>query len=125
MNTNSYDTNENEVVKVRPLLSYHFTQLLKGTNRKIQKPPNLSNPWKVKSTTNLHATVYLKWFRAVRDFRVQTFRNIVITKTKKGEVKEITITFTRVGPFCYHLGRAVNEPVKDCFMKKIPCANME
>ena len=118
MNSDSYKILEDEKIQIKPILNYHFTQLLTGTRRNIQKKPNLANPWKVKSTTNLHVTVFLKWYKAVRDFRVKTYRNIHLKKNKKGEVTDIIISFTHIGPLCYHLGKAVNVKTKETFTEK-------
>ena len=68
--------------------------------------------------TNLYAAVFLKWYKSVRDFHIKTYRNIEIKKGRKGEVKDIIISFTHNGPLCYHLGRAVNVKTKDAFFKK-------
>ena len=115
---NSYEILEDQDIKVKPAIVCHFLQLLSGVCRKINKKPKLTNPWKVKSVTNLYPAVFLKWYKAVRDFHVKTYRSIEVKKSRKGEVKEIIISFTHIGPLCYHLGRAINVKTKDTFLKK-------
>ena len=111
----SYAILENQDIKVKPALKFHFHLLLSGVRRKINKKPNLRNPWEVKSVTILYAAVFLKWYKAVHDFHIKTYRSIDIKKDRKGEVKDIVISFTHIGPLCYHLGRAVDEETKVIF----------
>ena len=115
MSSITYENLENEDIKVKPVLAFHFREFLCGIKRRIQKKPNITNPWMVKSCTKIHATVYLKWFRVVRDFKIKTLRTIDLKKNKKGEVTQITLKFFHIGPICYHLGKAVNDCNKESF----------
>ena len=118
MSLDTYAILDRETISVKPVLAHHVIILLKGIKRKINKKPKSTNPWTIKSTVNIQKDVYLKWVRAVRDFKIQFFRDITETRNKKGDLKRIEISFTHIGPLQYHLRKAVNETDKVSFSRK-------
>ena len=117
MNFDPYDILEEETLKVKPILRYHFLDLLKQVNRRICKNSRVHNPWRINVTIKIFGTVFLRWYRAVKDYKIKEYRDITLKKTKN-ETKSIEIKFTHVGPFKFHLRNAIGIKDKKAFQEE-------
>ena len=108
MDLGTYAQLVNESTPLKSTLHHHFSILLKSVKRKINKKPKSTNPWTITARVNLPKDAFLKWFVALRDYRVQNFRDITLKKNKKGKITNITISFTRIGVFKFHLAQTLN-----------------
>ena len=93
---------------VTPLLQFEFEDLLTSVKRKMTIKPRLNNPWGICAEIKIHKSLFLKWFRAVRDYKIRSHREIVINKYKNAETKNIIITYDHKSPLCYHLGQVMD-----------------
>ena len=109
MNTyvDTYAVLKNDASPTLPILKFHFEKLLANVKRKISKKPTLNNPWCIQVSREIHVSVFLKFYKALRDFKIRTFRTIDVKKNKKGETKQITIMFFHQGPLVFHLRQVI------------------
>ena len=108
MDLDTYAALENVNIPLKSTLHHHFNILLKSVKRKINKKPKSTNPWTITSRVNLPKNAFLKWYTALRDYKVQNFREITLKKNKKGKITSIQIAFTRIGVLKFHLAQTLN-----------------
>lgn len=118
MSVDTYNVLNNEIVNVKPLVVFHFNELLKNLTKRITKRPTNANPWKVVNAVKVPPVLFLKFYRALRDFKIRNFREISLKRKKDGTLKLITIKFTNIGPLRYHLGQAVGVTNKQVFEER-------
>ena len=100
----------------KPILKFCFEDLLKQLNRKIKKSSTVHNPWTISVSTKILPALFWKWFKIVRDFRIQNFLSIELKKSRAGITTQIHISFTNIGLLCLHL-REILDLEKEDFKK--------
>ena len=96
-----------------------FIQLLKKVKRRLSTRETIRNYRKVNISVDIHKLMYFKFYKAVRDWSSSFGRKINVEKSKKGEIKLITITFTHKGALQLHLSKITDHPDIKHFSQKI------
>ena len=109
----SYEKLNTTQVDVKPLLCDAFILLLKSVKRRLTLRETIRNNRKVVVTVDLHRVVYLKFYKAVRDWSSEFGRSIHLNKKRNGEINTITISFHQKGSFCYHIGKIIEHSPKE------------
>ena len=111
MELEPYKILSNENAAVKPILAFHFEELLKSLKRRISSKVSIRNPRTILITLHIHQSLYYAWYRAVRD-SVPSFGRTVSTTKRKGKIVEERITFTHPGVFKYHIGQVLPSNIK-------------
>ena len=96
---------DSETTTIKPILAFHFEELLKSLKRRITSKVSIRNPRKIIISLSIHQSLYYAWFRAVRDSVPAFGRTITINKNKNNKIVEKIIKFKHPGVFKYHIGQ--------------------
>ena len=106
-------------VDLLPQLNFHFKEIFCTIKRRLKIRQTINHPYKIIINHKLHHELYLKWYRAVRDYVPSFGRKITVSRKRNRSIKSIEISFTHLGSFRYHLTKAVGEDVKTYLKKSI------
>ena len=126
--TDSYYTLELSNVVVYPILTDSIDQLLKKTKRQLTTRKKIRNNRHIASSIEIHKLVFLKYYKAIRDYKSEFGRSILLQKgsgRRRKEIKKIVIIFTHKGSLTLHLKKASTLKVSDFFQKKVGNSNIE
>ena len=119
MELQPYKILDSEKTSVKPILAFHFEELLKSLKRRITSKVSIRNPRKILISLPIHQSVYYAWFRAVRDSQPSFGRILTTNKNKRKNIVEERIEFKHRGVFKYHIGQTLSSNINiESFMKK-------
>ena len=104
----SYEILKTKKVKTSVLLEWNFRSILKTVSRRITQRKKFKNPWTVLVSVDIHSSVYLEFYHAVKDYKIEFGRKVVVTRDKKNLIKEVKISFTHRGTLKFHLQQICN-----------------
>lgn len=115
---NSYTLLETTNVPVKIILQDTFLDLLKSIHRKLTTKETIRNNRCAIATVTIHKIVFLKFYKAIRDWGIDYGRSIKLERKKNSEIKKITIEFTHKGTFEHHFKKIIDVSVKK-YLKKV------
>ena len=111
MEFDSYKYLKEKKVDVVPILKDSIVVLLKSIKRRLSSRASVRNPWKVVVKHHIHRSIFIEFYRAIRDFKSEFGRTISKTFDRKKNLKQIVIQFNHIGPLKYHLLQAVDDSI--------------
>ena len=79
----SYEILKTKNVKTSVLLEWNFRIILKTVSRRITQRKKLKNPWTVLVSVDIHSSVYLEFYHAVKDYKIKFGRKVAVTRDKR------------------------------------------
>ena len=108
----SYESLRTTKVDLFVLLKFHFCDIICSLARKISSRQAYKNPWQVNVEHKIHYTVFKYWYKAVADYTSEFGRTIRVKRSHGGDLVQITMSFTNVCSFFFHL-RSVSDHSKE------------
>ena len=99
----TYDELKKKKIDVFMILKFHFDRIVTGINRKLTFKHKLYNPWTIEIIEFIAPNVFYEFYRAVRDYKIQSGFTAVTVKNKKKIPTEYILTFTHKGVFNFHI----------------------
>ena len=84
----SYDNLEKQQIDVSHILHWPFKRIIESISRRISFHQKYKNPWNVEVTEAINREVFIKFFQAIRDYKVEYGR----TYKRETGVETIHIT---------------------------------
>jgi len=103
----SYEHLKSKSVQVVDLLKYHFSEIVSSINRRITQKERYRNPWKITFDRTIHSSLYLPFYKALRDYEIDFGRKISVKRCSRGNIKNIDIVFSHFGCFVFHLSQVL------------------
>ena len=100
-----YNELKSKKIEIIELLNYHFSEIAISINRKITEKEKFRNPWQISLERTIHQSLYIQFYKAVRDYKIVYGRKINHKRYSSGDLKEIIITFEHFGCFIFHLSQ--------------------
>ena len=85
------------------LLRWHFTTILEGIYRRLVTKEKFKDPWEIRVKLSVHRSVFLEFYKAVRDHVTSYGRTTTSTKGKAGKIKTYQIEFEKLASFVRHV----------------------
>ena len=115
----AYERLSTSVVNIQPLLETAINDLLKKIYRRLSVRQTLSNPWGVKVYIHLHHSIFIPWWKAIRDHNTEFGREIIVDRDRRSrQVKKIEIKFQHFGTLSFHISKVLNEDAKQYLKKR-------
>lgn len=105
-------------VDLHPLLVDAFDNSLKLVNRRITRRRTIRNSGKIIVKTHLHESLFVEFFKAVKNWRNDFGRTLSTVKDKKNLVKELKISFIHEGALKFHLGKVSDRDDVSSYLSK-------
>ena len=105
----TYDELKKKKLDAFTILQFHFNRIITGINRKLTFKHKLHNPWIIEIIEFVAPNAFYEFFRAVRDYKIQSGFTAVTVKNKKKTPKEYILTFTHKGVFKFHIEQIQGE----------------
>ena len=114
---------------VAGVLQYHMNTIITSIKRRLIEKESYKNPWEINVEINVHCSIFMPFYKAIRDFKTAHGRTIEVTRyrSKSAPLKEVKITFVHFGAFVFHISQATNkskEEVKSAFKRKWKSGNV-
>lgn len=103
------------------LIQYHIGAVLSAAHRRLTEKESYTHPWCIKVERNIHFSLFSAIHQTIRDYKTSFGREIKLSRDKKKELKEITITFHHMGTFIFHLSKLLekNRPEIKAQLKRV------
>ena len=126
----SYAVLGRQNVEVLPLLKFHFKEVFKTIHRRLSIRPTLKNPWVIVVSHKIFFDVFIQFFRAVRDYKIQLGVEIIEEKRDRHRrLLSAKIKFSNYNTFLFHFDKALGggieiksllqKSIRDCTAKVV------
>jgi len=114
---NSYELLEEKNVKLLPILQFSLIDALKSVHRRISQRKGLRRGGKIFVRSKIHVSVFLEFYRAIKNWTSEYGRTLSKEKNKRGIVKEYSISFHHKGTLKYHFKQIIKGDIKNYLTK--------
>lgn len=120
MELNAYAILADQKVDLSIILNFGFKELLDKIKRRLSIKQSVQNPWKISLTNSIHCSIFVQWYRAVRDHNTSFGREVSETRERNGTLKTVVIKFSDIRSFTFHFSKGLNNSNKDAraYIKK-------
>ena len=115
----SYERLHSKKITVAPLLSIELESILGKISRCLTVKQKVNDPLKVTFDHQIHSDIFLQWYRAIRDNTTHFGVDFLIKQDRKEKIKTVTLTFTDIRSFKFHVTKACGENIQiDSYITK-------
>ena len=118
MEFQSYQVLEKAKVELLPIMSISFSELFKKLKSRLRVKQGIRNKYKFSLKQAVHHTLFIEWYRAIRDYPSEFGRNILTKKDHYQRLQSVTIKFHHKGSFSFHVGKVLKD-VKSFIEKSV------
>ena len=119
--SSSYERLSSTKIDVKPLLETVLQELLLKIFRRLSLKQSLSNPWGIKFQLKVHRSIFIPFWKAIRDHGSEFGRTITIDRNKRTKsLNWINIKFSHFGALRQHLSKGLGNDAygAEGFLKK-------
>ena len=118
MEFQSYQVLEKAKVELLPILTLSFSELFKKLISRLRVKQGIRNKYKFSLKQAVHHTLFIEWYRVIRDYPSEFGRNILTKKNHYQRLQSVTIKFHHKGSFSFYVGKVLKD-VKSFIEKSV------